>query len=109
MYAAPKTSAGVNRILLPESRNMNHFDTIREIGELTNKILHDALDRFARRDDAHAARLIAGDAAINQEFRSVSERLINCMVNDRHSVSTALDIIWAEKALERIVDHVRTK
>jgi phosphate transport system protein len=51
--------------------------------------------------------LIAQDAEIDHEFRSIMRTLITFMMEDPRTISTALDTLWVAKALERIGDHAK--
>ena len=63
------------------------------------------LDIFARNDGAQALKLIAQDAVIDHEFRSIMRNLITFMMEDPRTISAALDTLWVAKAIERIGDH----
>ena len=86
---------------------INHFETVRVIAIGAADMLHDALDAFARLDPAHATRLIAQDAVIDHEFRSIMRSLITFMMEDPRTISAALDTLWVAKAIERIGDHAK--
>jgi phosphate transport system protein len=68
-------------------------------------MLRRALDAFARLDVIAATDVIRDDAAIDSEFRSVLRQLITYMMEDPRTISTALEIVWVAKAIERIGDH----
>jgi phosphate transport system protein len=87
--------------------SINHYETVRIIGSSAMGMLHDALDAFARLDDKQATSLIAQDAEIDHEFRSIMRTLITFMMEDPRTISTALDTLWVAKALERIGDHAK--
>lgn len=84
---------------------INHYDTVRVIGNSAGDMLHDALDAFARLDEQQAARVIAHDDVIDHEFRSIMRNLITFMMEDPRTISGALDTLWVAKAIERIGDH----
>jgi phosphate transport system protein len=86
---------------------INQFDTVRVIASNASDLLHDALDAFARLDQKQAMKLIAKDAAIDHEFRSIMRSLITFMMEDPRTISAALDILWVAKAIERIGDHAK--
>jgi phosphate transport system protein len=75
--------------------------------ELAVSMLRRTLDAFARLDCATAADVIRDDAGIDAEFRSILRQLITYMMEDPRTISTALEIIWIAKALERIGDHAK--
>ncbi|GAA4016285.1 phosphate signaling complex protein PhoU [Actimicrobium antarcticum] len=86
---------------------INHFETVRVIANSAADMLHDALDAFARLDAKQATRLIAQDAVIDHEFRSIMRSLITFMMEDPRTISSALDTLWVAKAIERIGDHAK--
>ena len=78
---------------------------VRHVAEIAISMLRRALDAFARLDVAAAAEIIRGDAAIDSEFRAILRQLITYMMEDPRTISTALDVVWVAKAIERIGDH----
>jgi phosphate transport system protein len=78
---------------------------VRHATELALAMLRRALDAFARLDTVLAAEVIRDDAGIDAEFRSILRQLITYMMEDPRTISTALDIVWVAKAIERIGDH----
>jgi phosphate transport system protein len=86
---------------------VNHYEMVRGIANNTSDMLHDALDAFARNDGKQALQLIAQDAVIDHEFRSIMRNLITFMMEDPRTISAALDTLWVAKAIERIGDHAK--
>jgi len=84
-----------------------HFASIRHAADIALSMLRQALDAFARLDAAHAASVIRQDVAIDTEFRSILRQLITFMMEDPRTISTALEIVWIAKAVERIGDHAK--
>jgi len=84
-----------------------HMLDVRHAAEVALSMLRRALDAFARLDVAAAAEVIRDDAAIDSEFRSMLRQLITYMMEDPRTISTALEIIWIAKAIERIGDHAK--
>lgn len=80
---------------------------VRHAAEGAVGMLRHALDAFARLDAAAAAEIIREDVALDEEFRSIVRQLITFMMEDPRTISTALDILWTAKALERIGDHAK--
>ena len=86
---------------------LNHYEMVRTIATSTSDMLHDALDAFARLDGKQALKLIAQDAVIDHEFKSIMRNLITFMMEDPRTISSALDTLWVAKAIERIGDHAK--
>lgn len=83
------------------------FANIRHAGDIALRMLHRALDAFARQDAAQAAGVIREDMAIDNEFRATVRQLITFMMEDPRTISMALEIVWIAKAIERIGDHAK--
>ena len=47
------------------------------------------------------------DRLIDAEFRAIVRQLITYMMEDPRTISTALDIVWIAKAIERVGDHAK--
>jgi phosphate transport system protein len=84
-----------------------HLVEVRHAAEVALAMLRRALDAFARLDVGTAAEVIRSDAAIDSEFQSLLRQLITYMMEDPRTITTALEIIWVAKAIERIGDHAK--
>jgi phosphate transport system protein len=82
-----------------------HGQIVRTIAASAQRMLHDALDAFARLDAQQAAHIIADDDLVDHGFRAVMRSLITFMMEDPRTISPALDTLWVAKAIERIGDH----
>ncbi len=80
---------------------------VRRSGELAVAQLRHALDALARLDSDAAEKIISEDALIDDEFRGILRQLITFMMEDPRTISTALEIVWIAKAIERIGDHAK--
>jgi phosphate transport system protein len=87
--------------------DLQRFANIRHAADIALSMLRQALDAFARLDTAQAASIIRQDVAIDTEFRSILRQLITFMMEDPRTISTALEIVWIAKAIERIGDHAK--
>jgi phosphate transport system protein len=83
------------------------FVDVRQSGELAVVMLRRALDAMARLDASESEKIIAEDRLIDTEFRAIVRHLITYMMEDPRTISTALDIMWVAKAIERIGDHAK--
>ncbi len=83
------------------------FVDVRQTGNLALALLRRVLDTMARLDADEAGKLIAEDRLIDAEFRAIVRQLITYMMEDPRTISTALDIVWIAKAIERVGDHAK--
>ena len=83
------------------------FSDIHIAANIAANMLKDALDAFARLDATAAGQIVVKDQEIDNEFRSILRQLITFMMEDPRTISTALDIIWIAKAIERVGDHAQ--
>jgi len=81
------------------------FLDVRLAGSMAAKMLRRVLDAMARLDAPEAERIIAEDKLIDSEFRGIMRQLVTYMMEDPRTISTALDIVWIAKAIERVGDH----
>ena len=84
-----------------------HFVDVRQTGNMAVVLLRRVLDAMARLDADEAEKLIAEDRLIDTEFRAIVRQLITYMMEDPRTISTALDIVWIAKAIERVGDHAK--
>ena len=96
-----KQILGREGIQVPRLTDVSH-SAHRAVG-----MLRHALDAYARLDATAATIIIREDETIDQEFRAILRQLITFMMEDPRTISTALDIIWIAKAIERIGDHAK--
>jgi phosphate transport system protein len=80
---------------------------VRHAAEAAISMLRRSFDAFARLDCDTAAGVIRDDAGIDNEFTSLLRQLVTYMMEDPRTITTALDIIWIAKAIERIGDHAK--
>ena len=80
---------------------------VRHAAEAAISMLRRTLDAFARLDVDTAREVIRDDASVDTEFRSILRQLITFMMEDPRTITTALEIVWIAKAIERIGDHAK--
>ena len=89
------------RLILPR------YNEIKHAAELALDMLRKSLDAFARLDLASAAQVVRQDEQVDEEFRTIMRYLITFMMEDPRTISTALEILFVAKAIERIGDHAK--
>jgi phosphate transport system protein len=87
--------------------HMPRFVEIRHVAHIAMEMLRKSLDAFARLDLASAAQVVRQDELVDEEFRSIMRQLITFMMEDPRKISTALEILFIAKAIERIGDHAK--
>lgn len=96
-----KLLAQRNSLILPR------YTEIKHAADLALDMLHKSLDAFARLDLAYAAQVVRQDELVDEEFRTIMRYLITFMMEDPRTISTALEILFVAKAIERIGDHAK--
>jgi len=87
--------------------NAPQIMAVRHMGEQCAAMLHEVLNAFVRMDSDVALQIVRRDKEIDQHFRSITRELVTYMMEDPRTISTALDIIFSVKSLERIGDHCK--
>lgn len=99
--------AKMARELVELGASREQYVEIRHLGDHVHKMLHDALDAFARTDVEAAVKIAAEDEKVDQEYESIMRQLITRMMEDPRSIQRSMNVIWAARALERIGDHAK--
>ena len=91
-----------------QTRNLlltSPYRSIRAIAATATRMLHDALDAYARLDRGQAIKVMAMDDELDEAFHEMMRSLITYMMEEPKTISASLDMLWAAKAIERIGDH----
>ena len=75
--------------------------------DLATASLRRSLDAFARLDTQAAVEVIKGDNEIDAEFDGLMRKLITYMMEDPHTISASIDLVFVAKAIERVGDHAK--
>jgi len=90
-----------------DGRFRTRYAGVRHLGDLVIKMVHDALDAYARLDVDAALKVVRADDVVDGEYQGLIRMLMTYMMEDPRTISEVLDIIWAARALERIGDHAK--
>jgi len=75
------------------------------MGELASEMVHDVLTAYAARDAALAREVIATDAKVDAFYNSIFRNLVSHMVENPATISSAAQLLFVARNLERIGDH----
>lgn len=104
---AEKVAKMARELATTSDTGSSQYTEIRHLGEHVRKMLHDALDAFARTDVEAALNAAAEDVRVDQEYEAISRQLITQMMEDPRKIQRSLNVLWAARALERIGDHAK--
>ncbi len=93
--------------LAERDRPRNQYADIHTLGERVLLMVHEALDAFGRMDAELAVKVARQDITVDREYEAIMRQQITYMMEDPRTISRALDVLWAIRALERIGDHAR--
>jgi len=94
-------------IYAADRMHMPRFIEIKHVASIAVEMLRKSLDAFARLDLGAAAQVVRQDELVDEEFRSIMRQLITFMMEDPRNISSALEILFVAKAIERIGDHAK--
>lgn len=80
---------------------------VREVADVALAMLRGVLDAFARLDAIKAVAIVREDQVIDDRFRGIMRQLVTYMLEDPRTITTAFDIVFIAKAIERIGDHAK--
>jgi phosphate transport system protein len=85
----------------------NRYSGINHLAEHVAKMVHDALDAYARLDVEAAIEVKKKDEVADEEYKLLMRHLITYMMEDPRTITETLDVAQAARALERIGDHAK--
>lgn len=104
---ADHIAARIKKIVEVNAPYQINVAEIRIAGQMALGLLRRSLDAFARMDSKAAASIVGDDVEIDNEFRGFVRKLNSYMSEDPRIISTALEILFIAKAVERIGDHAK--
>jgi phosphate transport system protein len=85
----------------------SYYIGINAMGNHVRKMLHGALDAFARMDSKAAVEVASKEPESDEQYVAILRQLITYMMEDPRSISSSIDAVWVARAMERIGDHAR--
>ena len=78
------------------------------MGELAGEMVHDVLTAYAARDPDLAREVIATDVKVDGFYNSIFRNLVSHMVENPSTISSAAQLLFVARNIERIGDHATT-
>jgi len=78
---------------------------IPAMGEIAAEMVHDVLTAFAARDPVLAREVIERDEKVDAFYESIFRNLVSYMVENPATISSAAQLLFVARNLERIGDH----
>lgn len=78
---------------------------IPRMADLVERMVHDSLDSFVRRDAELARSVLLADDAVDNLRDQIYQELIRHMQAEPESIPRAIDLLFVARNLERIADH----
>ncbi|MEP0390847.1 MAG: phosphate signaling complex protein PhoU [Erythrobacter sp.] len=75
------------------------------MGEVAAEMVHDVLKAYAARDPDLAREVIATDNKVDAFYNSIFRNLVSYMVENPATISSAAQLLFVARNLERIGDH----
>jgi len=78
---------------------------IPAMADLAGEMVHDVMTAYAARDAELAADIIARDDKVDAFYESIFRNLLSHMVENPATISTAAQLLFVARNIERIGDH----
>ncbi len=78
-----------------------------QMANLALQMLKTALDAFVNQNPTAARALIPHDKEVDALNKEIQRQLVDCMIEDRDTITRSLNLMVVSKSLERIADHAK--
>ena len=78
---------------------------IPAMAEIASEMVHDVLTAYAAHDAASAVEIVERDAKVDAFYDSIFRNMISFMVENPSTITTAAQLLFVARNLERIGDH----
>jgi len=85
----------------------SYYVSINSMGNHARRMVHGALDAFARMDTRAAFDVAGEEPKSDDMYVAIIRQLVTYMMEDPRTISATIDAVWTARALERIADHAR--
>lgn len=94
-------------LIINEEPELRQFAEMTLMSENAVEMLRTALDAFIAEDAELARKIILQDAVIDASYKKVFSELIAMIINDPATTTSAAQLLFVAKHLERIGDYVK--
>jgi len=95
-----KRSAGIK-----ERAKFEPLTLLPAMAEIAGEMVHDVLTAYAARDPRLAIEVIERDSKVDAFYDSVFRNLVTHMMENPMTISSAAELLFVARSLERIGDH----
>jgi len=99
--------ANIAARLATDERPVDRYREVKHLGRITQIMVRNMLDAFARLDADLALTTARNDRMVNEEYEAIHRQCITFMMEDPRTIRRALDIMWVVRSLERVGDHAK--
>ena len=100
-----KNIAKASREIGEHRKKFEPLTLLPAMAELATDMVHDVLTAYAARDPELAKDVIAADEKVDAFYDSIFRNLVSHMVENPSSISSAAQLLFVARNLERIGDH----
>ncbi len=94
-------------LIINDEPELRQFSEMTIMSENAVEMLRTALDAFIAEDAASARQIIKQDDVIDKSYKKVFSELIGMIINDPTTTTSAAQLLFVAKHLERIGDYVK--
>ena len=100
-----KNIAKAGREIGPHRRKFEPLTLLPAMAEAASAMVRDVLNAYAARDADLAMEVIAADDKVDAFYNSIFRNLVSHMVENPTTISSAAQLLFVARNLERIGDH----
>jgi phosphate transport system protein len=90
---------------ITEHKRFEPLTLLPAMAEIASGMVHDVLTAYAARDARVAAEIIERDLKVDAFYDSIFRNLVSYMVENPATISTAAQLLFVARNIERIGDH----
>ncbi len=100
-----KNIAKASKEIGPNRKQFEPLTLLPAMADVAAEMVHDVLTAYAARDAELAREVIAADEKVDAFYNSIFRNLVSHMVENPSTISSAAQMLFIARNLERIGDH----